>query len=345
MEAFARDGPSAAFGAAMTPLAMELIEDLYSQFHFRPVQGVDGMTDKRLRDVFWTAAHNCKFFDCAEVAQLAIELAMKTHSAFEKYDRVDQRLAFLPAEWTWVEIESPGYRDMPEDDRPRTNEFKRGASKPWNYTYRTAFVFIATNGVANLANKRLRISYETPRQKDSPRVWRIAEMPALPLAQSGLKPQRSMEHRNTDGQVRRFEQPVSSVDDFVHYALLALINTPRIIGQRVHFPHQRIEREKLAKLKLTGKFPLRAWTEIVLKVGLPDDRSGDSSRETHLTGERCLHFCRTYLRIRYGAVEYVEGHWRGDPALGMKRSRYRLQKEQNDSGEVGQRSVDIGSGL
>jgi hypothetical protein len=30
-----------------------------------------------------------------------------------------------------------------------------------------------------------------------------------------------------------------------------------------------------------------------------------------------------------GQLEYVESHWRGNPALGMKRSRYRLEEGNN----------------
>jgi hypothetical protein len=109
------------------------------------------------------------------------------------------------------------------------------------------------------------------------------------------------------------------------YAVLALINSPRVIGQRQHMPHERIEREKLKALGLVGKFPLRAWTEILLSVAPPDDRTGEPSNEAHLTGEKCLHFCRTHLRVRLGQLEYVEGHYRGNPALGFKRSRYKLE--------------------
>jgi hypothetical protein len=31
------------------------------------------------------------------------------------------------------------------------------------------------------------------------------------------------------------------------------------------------------------------------------------------------------LRVRRGALEYVHGHWRGNPALGMKRGDYRVE--------------------
>jgi hypothetical protein len=112
---------------------------------------------------------------------------------------------------------------------------------------------------------------------------------------------------------------------FKIYAALALINSPRIIGRRQHMPHERVEREKLKALGLIGKFPLHAWTEIILKVAPPDERTGEPASEAHLVGEKCLHFVRTFLRVRMGQLEYVESHWRGNPALGMKRSRYRLE--------------------
>jgi hypothetical protein len=314
----------------MTPLAAELVEDLYSKIYFRPSNPVDGSTEQEhLRSVFWTCAHQCKFFECSEVTQIAYPIAKKMRDAFDKYDKVDQRLAFLPAEWTWIEIESPGYGDQNQTDEERAsliNEYQIYA-KPWTYTYRTAFILIAGHGVTHMATKRLHLSYETPRLP-GPRIWRVRELPPLPLVHSGLKPQRTMAVESADGRVtHQYDKPTSRADDFTMYSLLALINSPRIIGQQTHWPHQRDERERLKKMKLVGKFPLRAWTEIVLKVAPPENRSDEPEEERHLTGERCLHFCRTYLRVRNGQLEYIDGHWRGNPALGMKRSRYRLERD------------------
>jgi hypothetical protein len=34
-----------------------------------------------------------------------------------------------------------------------------------------------------------------------------------------------------------------------------------------------------------------------------------------------VRFCRACLRIRNGALEYVSPHWRGDAAVGIKRTR------------------------
>jgi len=107
------------------------------------------------------------------------------------------------------------------------------------------------------------------------------------------------------------------------YAALALINTPRIIGRRTRLPHAGLQRKLAAMHHMVGKYPLQAWHEVVLEVGPPKVDSREV--EGRLTGARALHFCRAYLRVRNGMVEIVNAHWRGDPALGIKQTRYRLE--------------------
>lgn len=108
------------------------------------------------------------------------------------------------------------------------------------------------------------------------------------------------------------------------YAAIALINSPRVVGRLQHMPHRSLERKLVAKRGLLGKFPLHAWTEIKLEVSDPKDASGEGSNEAHYTGERALHFCRAHIRIRLGRLEIVRGHWRGDASLGIRQSRYKL---------------------
>jgi hypothetical protein len=103
--------------------------------------------------------------------------------------------------------------------------------------------------------------------------------------------------------------------------MLVLINSPRIIGRRQFMPNVGLER-RLTRGLGAGKFPLHAWTEILLQVSKPTDIDDGEPHEAHLTGRRALHFCRKHIRIRNGELEYVRAHWRGDPALGIKRSRY-----------------------
>lgn len=103
---------------------------------------------------------------------------------------------------------------------------------------------------------------------------------------------------------------------------LACINTPRIIGRRTHLPHRGLERELLKRKAVIGKFPLHAWTEILLDVTPPEEAKGLPDYEARLTGEKALHFVRAHLRIRLGKLEFVSSHWRGSVTNGIKRSRY-----------------------
>ncbi|WP_306147209.1 MULTISPECIES: hypothetical protein [unclassified Roseibium] len=118
--------------------------------------------------------------------------------------------------------------------------------------------------------------------------------------------------------------------------VIGLINTPKIVGRRQHMPHRGLEKRLLRSRSVSGKFPLRAWTEILLEITPTRDTSAEPPKEAHLTGSRAMHFCRAHLRVKRGKVEVVRGHWRGDPSLGIKRSRYIVsQREETLSTETG----------
>lgn len=110
------------------------------------------------------------------------------------------------------------------------------------------------------------------------------------------------------------------------YGLLALINTPRVVGRKQHMPHLGLQRDLLRHQKAIGSFPLHAWTELTLDCRPPEDLSDAEGYDAHLTGRKCLHFCRAHLRLRNGRVEFVSAHWRGDGSLGIKQTRYRLTR-------------------
>lgn len=106
------------------------------------------------------------------------------------------------------------------------------------------------------------------------------------------------------------------------YAVLAMINTPRIIGRVQHMPHRGLEKALLANRSLVGKFPLRAWTEIKLHITPPVIAGVPEPVEAHLTGRKAYHFVKAYTRVSSGKL--VAAYWRGDPSLGIIRSRYRV---------------------
>jgi hypothetical protein len=109
------------------------------------------------------------------------------------------------------------------------------------------------------------------------------------------------------------------------YALLGMINTPQVFQRLVHQPHAGLQRKLAAAKPLVGKFPLGAWTEILLKVPAPQGEQSVHPDGSYLSGERALHWCRAHLRYRLGQWEVVSDHWRGNPAIGIKQSRYRVE--------------------
>jgi hypothetical protein len=289
----------------MPPLAFQLLKDLTTPGAFRSTAD---------RIIFWAAVQESKFFDMTAVQEVVGDTAQKIARQYDEGDLFNGRLAFLTAAHTWLETEMDCEDTLP-DEGNRVVVSRR----------RVATVLVGIDCTREAGVMRI--------MQDAYGQWTLSrplEPTTLPLVASGRKPDR--EAQREWSKVVQEREPMLPLDDaslmaahFVIYAALALINTPRVIGQRRHMPHERIERDKLKSLGLVGKFPLHAWTEIILRVALPDDRTGEPSREAHLTGEKCLHFCRTHIRVRLGLLEYVEGHYRGNPALGFKRSRYSVE--------------------
>lgn len=118
-------------------------------------------------------------------------------------------------------------------------------------------------------------------------------------------------------------QVLQTANRFIGMAVLTLnlINTPGLIGLKQHAPHRSLAR-KFQTIG-AGRYPLHAWSEVVLKhqtrIAGPDEQLAG------LTHHKCLHFVRSHLRhYRDGKVVTIPAHWRGDPALGIKRTRYRM---------------------
>lgn len=139
------------------------------------------------------------------------------------------------------------------------------------------------------------------------------------------------ERAELDGLIKRMER-VTDDGDFsidrtaklgISFSTLALdlINTPGLIGLRQHDPHRGLAR-KLGAVR-SGSYPLRGWSEIVLKhqTRIADPAEQNTGPAFH----KCLHFVRSHERhYRDGCVTIIPAHWRGDPALGIKRTRYRV---------------------
>lgn len=221
---------------------------------------------------------------CFEITDV-LPLVIQCLTSIARGGGMDEALAFLPAPKTWIE---------------------------WRLHDGSRVGYLLDAGRDALAPQSW-AALMVPGQ----RIVTLSESISLPLLQ-----------RESEG----FPNPTKAIEKWVEKTELSsvglclgaipIINTPRVIGRRQHMPHRGLERALVRARPMVGKFPLHAWTEILLRVSPPQDASGEASNEAHLTGQRALHFCRAHLRIRMGKLERVSAHWRGDAALGIKRSRY-----------------------
>jgi len=239
-----------------------------------------------------------QFFECSDILELAKEI-IATEGALASLESG----AFLPAPMTWIEVSS-GVTEVG----------------------RSAFLVIQDGDEAAVyhaidANDRARRVDEDWPLTISPRQM------ILPLR--GGCGFGSFKDYRTD------EHPVQGQTAMLIYALLLLLNSPGRIQRKAHLPHAGLQREMARAKGMVGKFPLRAWTEMKLSVTRKADEGG-GPRDTHLTGERALHFVRQHLRVIGGQLVYIAGHefrvggveiqipahWRGNPANGIHRKRY-----------------------
>jgi hypothetical protein len=277
----------------VTPLAKLITEQNFRRAKQREDGDLCGLY-RRLDDV------HC--FDVTDAIDVLEDLARRIYDGAVSTGE----LSFLPAPKTWIEWRSPvedclverkGYLLCASSiDETRVRCFEAQGQSSAGYNAWDADFVLRLHCSDNLAGS----------------TWGMSD-----AGQDAIDGQSDFTERNI------LRELVDYQAARVH-AALALINSPRVIGRRQHMPNAGLERRMLEKRAIVGRFPLHAWTEIVLPISPPDDRIRDAPVEAHLTGRRCLHFVRRHFRIINGVGVLVREHWRGDAALGIKRSRYRL---------------------
>jgi hypothetical protein len=268
----------------MTPLAASIAKQLTLPA---------GSKDHNARlDIRWNAnllkafKGEVHYFECSQAVPLAAELARSVAGigSEQKKEDVFKGRVFLPAPKTWIEAK--------DKDGTRFAVLLEDTFDGWAKVYYFSPFNHFTMG---------RLS------TDSSDFERFSFKIVVLEGQSDTKAHIKF---------------VDNMMSFSHFMLM-VINTPKIIGRRQVMPNRALER-RLTRNFAKGTFPLLAWTEIELKVAKPVEIDDGEPHEAHLTGRRALHFCRAHLRVRNGALEYVSSHWRGDPSIGIKQSRYRL---------------------
>jgi hypothetical protein len=280
----------------MTPLAHQIIKDA--------ARGALMSDDERNLAAKFEKEVHC--FECSNVHELASEMAWDLVSGKSKFDCGD---TFLPAPRTWVEARIDGAR------------------KAWLLEEFGKEIVVST------AQESL--SYESslglPANKLAIEWWVLNEVLKIPRLSVGKSPVKKVVcDEDIDRALRDATGDHGAIIDDHERALLcvmlSLINTPKVVGRRQHMAHRGLQKALLRRRKEIGVFPLRAWTEIILQISPPQDASSQPSVEARLTGDKALHFCRAHLRVRFGRLELVKSHWRGDASLGIKRSRYRVEQ-------------------
>jgi hypothetical protein len=276
----------------MTPLAHYLTRQIASRPKDRETIWREPQNIKNLRDLM----HDIHCFEVTACLPLIVE----TYESFkgkpiEQSETVYETFGFLPAPKTWIEFRHASGNRMAVAMEECDGRHAYNGGKP-----SAVCTFVDRDSVVNLG-------MVSTQSGDFYAYGGLQRWPQYILACSGPEP----------------DMAGQGILALAH-TLLVLINSPKIIGRRQHMPHAGLER-RLTKGLGAGKFPLHAWTEILLQVNKPPEIDDGEPHEAHLTGRRALHFCRKHIRIQNGQLVYVSAHWRGDPALGIKQSRYNVQ--------------------
>lgn len=223
-------------------------------------------------------------FEVSAVTDLAFDLAREFAAGNDSGLAVFGGLAFLPAPRTWIECDT---------GVGRLGMHLSDRGDGWGI---------------------VRVAVQEPGE------WRSAELGEIPLDEN---PDLGVAMKIVDGWTGK------QADRIVWhlYAFLSMINSPRRIGQRVHMPHAGLQRALARAHRGVGKYPLNAWTEITHKVAPPVDASNEAEWRDYLSNRMPLHFVRAHKRRipdRFGSWVLIPAHWRGDAALGIKLTRYRL---------------------
>jgi hypothetical protein len=270
----------------MTPLAAFLAKQIISRPKHREPFWRDENTIKRL-DASLSDIHCFEVSECFEMMLDLVAKFLYDRDAF-KVEELFADYGFLPAPKTWIE-----WRDS-HHSNPNHRGIRVGILFEQIGDFRAKATFYHENKAqpGGFISLRGQVQ-EDPEGKPRIPAWLLPDDEVVDLAHP-----------------------------FVSYAqvMLALINSPHIIGRRSHDPNRALARKLMRQS--VGSFPLRAWTELLLQINKPPEIDDGEPHESQLTGQRAFHFVRKHIRIKLGRLEFVSAHWRGDIALGVKQTRY-----------------------
>jgi hypothetical protein len=286
----------------MTPLAYRVLKDLATPVKQRWLNDQADLLS-RLSDV------HC--FDVSAVGEMIDEIRQIATRA-DDHHTVFDRTSFLPAPRTWIEGNVDGFNRVGIHLEEAISDGEKWA--------RATMVYSTVDPASGHQPSPLSVPLGGLRLGQ----FGLGLEPTDFLVSTGFF-ESAPRHGMTAGEINEGWRHIT------HFMLtwatlcLAIINTPKIIGRAHHSPHRGLQRRLATQFRGQGGFSLRDWTEIKLEITPTVDASGEDPEESHLTGQRALHFCRSHLRLRLGRLEIVRSHWRGDASLGIRQSRYKLK--------------------
>jgi len=100
--------------------------------------------------------------------------------------------------------------------------------------------------------------------------------------------------------------------------MIEILVTPSLVVKVPHDPHAGFARNFR---NMPGGYPLHAWHEVLIN---PDAVKEVSDAQGRISGKKCLHFVHGHRRtLGDGRTVAVKAHWRGDPQIGLMRTKYR----------------------
>ena len=272
----------------MTPFARMILRDYADKNLKMTTIPVENFTEDFINGIV-----NAKCFECSDVVALAAQLTVKKLSTSNPNDLTPLLIkgdenSFLPHERTWIEFGK------------EENSFS-GILLECPEDFGTARVILVVKNEIEFA---------------------VAGLCFLDM--HGEKP-RLTKGISTFSFSENKKQSAYVIAIFsLLYSLLAIINSPSVIGRQEFPAHKGFEKSLRHSNVIPPGAHLRPWTKITLDVTTPSDEH-ENNGGARLTGAKALHYCRTHIRIKNGKLERVRGHWRGDAALGVVRSDYKVK--------------------
>ena len=214
----------------MTPLAAHIIKELTLPVHARKWKDEAAILH---------IMNQVHCFECSAVAADAKEISFSPQI---KKNGLKSDLLFLPAPLTWIE-----YKDAETDDSHTFNRL-------W--------------GILLIDHEAMDLSSMTGYNKSIIKDYK-GELTAINVSSNLKSHFMGFVDLNlgikAGGEVRYWCHDKDSVNVISWvtqycYPFLMMINSPKVIGRKTHFPHRGLSKKLRQAGVITSKYPLKAWT-------------------------------------------------------------------------------------